>query len=1049
MEVSLVEADGLPEGCLLSIRSGSTRRQAAVDSKFKLFFPKGGRAGEEVKVDALLPIGTHVLKLEEGKDQYEMDLNGMQVSLHMKEVEQQPLEQDADAKNEIDAHASHRHRVAISARKYLDEHQLLGWAHRLFQDLIHDQPDDPWAYIDQRTGEARTADLINKAQQKKVEEANLGGLQQAPDLPELPPNLEDDDGVLQTEEEVLDNIRVKAHNALMKAAEDGSLEKALNFDKAQASLEEIRQKAAQHLMKAAQDGSLEKALAGKGMNMDEIDAIRQEAAQTLLKAAEDGSLEAVLSRRTGDQGLDALRQEAAQTLLKAAQDGTLEAVLRKKPADQEVESIRAQAAATLLKAAEDGTLQKVLSSQSVDQDLNLLRQEAAQTLLKAAEDGSLEAVLKKKGTDQQDLDVLRQEAAQTLLKAAQNGTLQAVLSQKTGQDMDKLREDAASLLLKAAEDGTLEAVLSSRVKVQKDQEQLRTKAAGILLRAAEDGTLEDVLMKKAAMKDPEQLRHQAAATLLKAAENGTLEEVLKSKAKGSDLEAIRLEAARALCKAVEVPGTLEAALAKARGQERELEVLKQEAALALLKAAEDGSLDKAFAETRGEDLEGLRKAAAETLLIAAKDGRLEQALGGGATKAQDLEALRLTAADSLLQAAKDGSLEQALEIVKKDFDSVQLDDLRKQAATALLRAAEDGRLASALAPKELEQMRQEAADALLRAAKDGSLEKALLKETRASLTDQEVKDLARNTFEEAALDGRLAKALSQTLASKEVSGEMDVEGLRLAAKDTLLAACADGRLEGALKSRARAEVVDSITTWAAEANQVANPKDIQAIKDKAADALVKALGMEDAAPRVPEPEAKAAPSPPSEEMAKLDVKNVKAKACDALQKALGIDADEPDLEEVKARASWALEKVMTPDGYRPKAPPPEGEEATSTATAMVVSEVKEIARQVREELGRFHGEVSNQLQDLKVLSSEMRRDVEELRSQVNDKKSASAFGTSTVTTIKPDDPLADVAGGSLAELERKIRDRNDRIRRENAAMREENNKLKMMGPKAD
>lgn len=1029
MEVSLVEADGLPEGCLLSIRSGSTRRQASVDSKFKLFFPKGGRAGEEVKVDALLPIGTHVLKLEEGKDQYKMDLNGMQVSLHMKEVEQQPLEQDADAKNEIDPHASHRHRVAISARKYLDEHQLLGWAHRLFQDLIHDQPDDPWAYIDQRTSEARTTDLINKAQQKKVEEANLGGLQQAPDLPELPATLDDDDGVLQTEEEVLDNIRVKAHHALMKAAEDGSLEKALNLgenlgEKPQKpSLEEIRQKAAQHLMKAAQDGSLEKTLAGKGMNMDEMDAIRQEAAQTLLRAAEDGSLEAVLSRETGDQGLDALRQEAAQTLLKAAQDGTLEAVLRKKPTDQDVESIRAQAAATLLKAAEDGTLQKVLSSQSPDQDLDLLRKEAAQTLLKAAEDGSLEAVLKK-GTDQQDLDVLRQEAAQTLLKAAQNGTLQAVLSQKTGQDVDKLREDAASLLLKAAEDGTLEAVLSSRMKVQKDQEHLRSKAAGILLRAAEDGTLEDVLMKKASVK-----------------------------AKGNDLEEIRLEAARALCKAVEVPGTLEAALAKARGQERqerELEVLKQEAALALLKAAEDGSLDKAFAETRGEDLEGLRKAAAETLLIAAKDGRLEQALGGGAAEAKDLEALRQTAADSLLEAAKDGSLEQALEIVKKDFDSVQLDDLRKQAATALLRAAEDGRLASALAPKELEQMRQEAADALLRAAKDGTLEKALLKETRASLTDQEVKDLARSTFEEAALDGRLAQALSQTLASKEVSGEMDVEGLRLAAKDTLLAACADGRLENALKSRARAEVVDSITTWAAEATQVADPKDIQAIKDKAADALVKALGMEDSAPRVPEPEA-TAPLPPSEEMAKLDVKNVKAKACDALQKALGIDADEPDLEEVKARAAGALEKVMTPEeGQRPKAPDAHPEdEAAETATAMVVSEVKEIARQVKEELGRFHGEVSTQLQDLKLLSSEMRRDVEELRSQVNDKKSASAFASSTVTTIKPDDPLADVAGGSLAELERKIRERNDRIRRENAAMREENNKLKMMGPKAD
>eukprot|EP00434_Breviolum_minutum_P012598 symbB.v1.2.011102.t1/scaffold729.1/size168447/5 len=91
-----------------------------------------------------------------------------------------------------------------------------------------------------------------------------------------------------------------------------------------------------------------------------------------------------------------------------------------------------------------------------------------------------------------------------------------------------------------------------------------------------------------------------------------------------------------------------------------------------------------------------------------------------------------------------------------------------------------------------------------------------------------------------------------------------------------------------------------MSQWVAEANGVADPKDIQAIKDKAADALVRALAMEDGAPpRVPEPEAKAAPkAPPREDMAQLDVNNVKAKACDALQKAcdasiLGHDANSP------------------------------------------------------------------------------------------------------------------------------------------------------------
>ena len=59
---------------------------------------------------------------------------------------------------------------ALSAKKYLDEHQLLNWAHRLFQDLIHDQPEDPWAYIDRRTVEAQAAD-VHKAELKKMEEA--------------------------------------------------------------------------------------------------------------------------------------------------------------------------------------------------------------------------------------------------------------------------------------------------------------------------------------------------------------------------------------------------------------------------------------------------------------------------------------------------------------------------------------------------------------------------------------------------------------------------------------------------------------------------------------------------------------------------------------------------------------------------------------------------------------------------------------------------------------------------------------------------------------
>eukprot|EP00913_Durusdinium_trenchii_P006505 g6113.t1 len=932
---------------------------------------------------------------------------------------------------------------------------------RLFQDLIHDQPEDPWAYIDRRTSEARTADLIHKAELKKMDEAKLGGWQQAPDLPEAPRNLEEEDGELQTEVEVLDNIRLKAHNALMKAAEDGSLEKALNLAPEQ-SLDQIREKAARTLLAAAEDGSLDSALRGKGMNEDELNAIRKDG------PAMSSRHNPVLQKK--GQDTDALRQEAAATLLKAAKDGTLEAVLSKKGGQdfrtapgggsggglQDVEGLRQQAAATLLKAAEDGTLQQVLSRRG-EEDVEALRQEAAATLLQAAQDGSLEAVLKKK-TGPKDLDSLRQEAASTLLRAAEDGTLQAVLSRKTGQDAESLREEAAAILLKAAEDGTLEAVLKGSAKVQQDKEQLRVRAGKILLQAANDGTLEEVLIKKS-QEDTVSGRRMSVSQL------------------GGSIPYL-----------IPFPKT-------------------REAALALLKAAEDGSLDKAFAEAKGEDpdLENLRKAAAHTLLLAAADGRLEEVLQGGPPSLpdkdantstwclcnpawtgqdgsldtvlkrvrpqEDMESLRVTAAESLLAAAKDGSLEKALETVKQETRASRRG---KQAASGLLRAAEDGRLATALAPKDLEQMRQEPG--------------------------------------EAALDGRLAQALSQTL-SKEA--EMDVEALRLAAKDdTLLAACADGRLESALKSRA--EVVESMSKWAAEQNMVSDAQDAGCLANDVFQNGMPVL-LQDGNSRVPEPEAKALPkAPPREDMAQLDVENVKAKACDALQKAgasFPTRIGKQDLVATGVRRKWGLKVYAVAfylETWLSELPPESADEALEAfATALTDGpslkrgtqllftlkpgsihlqmgkhEAEATLAAKRTEVMEFlakHGRPAEEEAELTALVDKKawaalsaslqdlakRKGVpadkkplellKDLKCQVGEKKPSTTFGQSTVTTIKPEerclgfsrsqDPLADVAGGSLAELERKIRERNERIRRENAAMREENSKLKMMGPR--
>lgn len=171
MEVTLAESENLPEGCLLSIRAGTTRRQAPADpDKFVLRFPKGQLHADMFKVDALMPIGNAVLGLEPGRDRYDVSFGNkdgldlaMKVTLLIREAVQAagetstPVAPDrVEAAGSPAATASRRHRLAVSAQSYLNRHGLLKWAQVLFQELIKDQPDDPWAYIDARTNKARS-----------------------------------------------------------------------------------------------------------------------------------------------------------------------------------------------------------------------------------------------------------------------------------------------------------------------------------------------------------------------------------------------------------------------------------------------------------------------------------------------------------------------------------------------------------------------------------------------------------------------------------------------------------------------------------------------------------------------------------------------------------------------------------------------------------------------------------------------------------------------------------------------------------------------------
>jgi hypothetical protein len=180
----LVEADGIPEGCLLSVRAGATRRQAAIeiDKPCQLSFPKNIAHGSPLKVDLLAVLGSCSIETKALCDTYSCDVKSnyggsdMQIKLRVKE--DMDAVYNAHAKNlrssscppnnpesmdENFPNSSYILNVqspaVVGAHAYLDSHGLLTWLHDVLQILIRDRPDDPWSYIDRSTYKAKSLSL--------------------------------------------------------------------------------------------------------------------------------------------------------------------------------------------------------------------------------------------------------------------------------------------------------------------------------------------------------------------------------------------------------------------------------------------------------------------------------------------------------------------------------------------------------------------------------------------------------------------------------------------------------------------------------------------------------------------------------------------------------------------------------------------------------------------------------------------------------------------------------------------------------------------------
>mmetsp|Transcript_47696 Transcript_47696/g.153488 ORF Transcript_47696/g.153488 Transcript_47696/m.153488 type:complete len:341 (+) Transcript_47696:71-1093(+) len=172
MELHVVSTEGVPEGCVLSVRAGTTRRQARIEDGRPFRFPTTAAEALPFKVDVLEPVASARFVLRAGDEkrtdcQYVIPLEAqapskdavgtpkdqivMSVTVAAAQAEEEGAEKGAAAPEgtkEIKRNSSSaRLSQACTAREYLDRHRLVEFTQLLIESVIKEQPDKPYAFM--------------------------------------------------------------------------------------------------------------------------------------------------------------------------------------------------------------------------------------------------------------------------------------------------------------------------------------------------------------------------------------------------------------------------------------------------------------------------------------------------------------------------------------------------------------------------------------------------------------------------------------------------------------------------------------------------------------------------------------------------------------------------------------------------------------------------------------------------------------------------------------------------------------------------------------
>jgi len=459
MEVSLLEADGIPEGCIISVRAGTTRRQAAVEAgkPCKLAFPKGVSYANPFKVDLLAPLGDTTFEVNNASEKYPFEVKSryggksMHVTLRVREDSSK-----AACLDELDGlHSVHqsigeslntscsgetsarRHQAALGQRAYFDSHNLLSWVHDLMQDLARDRPEDPWSYIDASTASARKKSKSATAAASATS-APSAAMQQDCSTPSAgPASLTPFRSYYQSHFSACPASYWSQLHSRFPVAKSAKTKDSKQDEDALRS----RAKAALTSGKLENALKLPKAAAEADQPAQDMEVLRAHAKATLKAALTSGKLDNALLQSQGPSAeADQLAQEedALRALAKAAlTSGNLKNALQQSKAPsadqpaQEEEALRSRAKAALTSGKLENALKLPKAPAEADQFAQAthieeqLRKRAVEALSKRGRPGLAKALLMKAGAPNEEL---RGRAVLELLVAADDGRLTASAS---------------------------------------------------------------------------------------------------------------------------------------------------------------------------------------------------------------------------------------------------------------------------------------------------------------------------------------------------------------------------------------------------------------------------------------------------------------------------------------------------------------------------------------------------------------------------------------------------------------------------------------------